>query len=140
MTTLIRQPLILVTLMLCTLLQHAQAADDDRFLMQDDEGFVTTLPNVSDVTVTQHLLELQQDLENELMLLKQEVQRKSFKAIDTLVTVIMPGGLLYAKLRLDAFKRSEVKLSRVSNELEHISGELIAFQADNGELILATIE
>ncbi len=140
MTTLIRHPLNLIALLLCSLLQCAQAADNDRFLMQDGEGFVTSLPNVSDVTVTQHLLELQQDLETELTLLKQEVQRKSFKAIDTLVTVVMPGGLIYAKLRLDSFKRSELKLNRVSDELAQISGELVVFQADNGELILATVE
>jgi hypothetical protein len=140
MTTLIRQPLYLIALLLCSQLQCAQAADNDRFLMQDGEGFVTSLPNVSDVTVTQHLLELQQDLQTELTLLKQEVERKSFKAIDTLVTVIMPGGLLYAKLRLDSFKRSEVKFNRISDELAQISGELVAFQADNGEMIIATVE
>jgi hypothetical protein len=140
MTTLIRQPLYLIALLLCSQLQCAQAADNDWFLMQDGEGFVTSLPNVSDVTVTQHLLELQQDLQTELTLLKQEVERKSFKAIDTLVTVIMPGGLLYAKLRLDSFKRSEVKFNRISDELAQISGELVAFQADNGEMIIATVE
>jgi hypothetical protein len=140
MKTLIRHSLYLITLLFCGLLQCAQADDNDRFQMQDSEGFVTSLPNVSDVTVTQHLLELQQDLETELTLLKQEVQRKSFKAIDTLVTVVMPGGLLYAKLRMDSFKRSEHKFNRVSDELALISGELVAFQADNGELIIATAE
>jgi hypothetical protein len=133
-------PLYLIALLLCSLFNCAQAADNDRFLMQDSEGFVTSLPNVSDITVTHHLMELQQDLETELTALKQEVERKSFKAIDTLVTVIMPGGLLYAKLRLDSFKHSEQKLNRVSDELTLISGELISFQADNGDLMIATME
>lgn len=140
MKTLTHKPYLLIALLLFSLLNCAQAADNERFLMQDNEGFTTSLPNVSDITVAQHLQELQQDLETELTLLKDEVQRKSFKAIDTLVTVIMPGGLIYAKLRLDSFKRSEYRFNRVSDELERISGELIAFQADNGDIMIATLD
>lgn len=127
-------------LLCCCLSSAAQAADNDRFLIQDNEGFTKSLPNVSDVTVTQHLQELQQNLMTELSALKAEVKRKSFKAIDTLVTIIMPGGLLYAKLRHDSFKRSEHQMNRVSDELEHISVELVVFQTDNGEILLAATE
>ncbi|MEJ2691473.1 MAG: hypothetical protein P8166_00150 [Candidatus Thiodiazotropha sp.] len=140
METLMRQPLLLIALLLFPLIQCAHAEENDRFLIQDSEGFVTTLPNVSDITVTQHLLELEQDLKIELSRLKDEVQRKSFKAIDTLVSVVMPGGLLYAKLRLDSYKKSERKMNRVNDELTQISGELVAFQADNGEWMVATTE
>jgi hypothetical protein len=138
MKVILPNPLYLISLLFCSLFTCAQAADNDRFLMQDSEGFITSLPNISDITVTQHLMELQQDLETELTALKQEVKRNSFKAIDTLVTVIMPGGLLYAKLRLDSFKHSEQQLNRVNDELTLISGELITFRADNGDLLIAT--
>ena len=140
MKTLIRNPLYLIALLFCSLLNCAQAADNDRFLMQDSEGFTTSLPNASTITVTQHLMELQQDLATELTLLKDEVARKSFKTLDTLVTVIMPGGLLYAKLRIDSFKHSEKKMNQVSDELAQISGELMAFQTDNDKLLVATME
>ena len=130
MKNLIRHPLILIALLFCVLQPAAQAADRAHFMLPDSEGFVTTLPNVSDITVTQHLLEIQQDLRFELNYLKQEVQRKSFKAFDTFVSVFMPGGLLYAKLRFDSYKRSEQKMNLVNNELAQISGELVAFQAD----------
>jgi hypothetical protein len=136
MKSIIHNPLIQAVLLL-TLLQGAQAAENDRFLMSDSEGFVTSLPNVSEVSVTQNLLELQQGLKSEIGLLKEEVERKSFKAIDTLVTVVMPGGLIYAKLRLDSHKRSERKLLHVTDRLDQISAELTAFQTDNGELIIA---
>lgn len=140
MNSLMRQPLFLIALLLCSLIQCAQAEENKRFLIQDSEGFVTTLPNVSGVTITQHLLELQQDLKIELSYLKNEVKRKSFKAIDTLVSVVMPGGLLYAKLRLDSYKKSERKMNQVNDELTQISGELVAFQADNGEWMIATAD
>lgn len=140
MKTLIRFPLFLIPLLLCCQLQAAQAADDGRILIHDSEGFTTSLPNVSAITVTLHLLELQQDLEADLTQMKQEVERKSFKAIDALVTLIMPGGLIYAKLRHDAYKQSERKLNRVSEELGRISSELIAFQADSGEMRIAAAQ
>jgi hypothetical protein len=140
MRILFRHPLI-QALLLCSCLSPAvQAADHGRLLIQDNEGFIQSLPNISKITVTQHLQELQQDLKSELSTVKAEMERKSFKAIDTLVTVFMPGGLLYAKLRHDAYKRSERRMNRVSEELAQISGELITFQADNGELLLATAE
>jgi hypothetical protein len=137
MKSILHNPLIQTVLLFTLMLQGAQAADNERFLMTDSEGFITTLPNVSNVTVTQHLLELQQDLETEIGLLNAEVKRKSFKAIDTLVTVIMPGGLLYAKLRHDSYKRSERRLLNVTDRLDQVSGELIAFQEDNGDVMLA---
>ncbi len=140
MTTLIRQPLMFIALLLGCLLQCVQAEENDRFLLQDSDGFVTTLPNVSDTTITLHLTALQQDLETQLNQLKAEVQRKSFKAIDTLVTVVMPGGLIYAKLRIDSYRKSERALIRVNEELSQISGELVAFRADNGEIMIATLE
>jgi len=140
MKTLIRQPLMLFALLLGCLLQCAQADENDRFMLQDSDGFVITLPNATDSTVTLHLMALQQDLETQLSQLKEDVQRKSFKAIDTLVTVVMPGGLIYAKLRMDSYKHSERAMIRVNEELTQITGELVAFRADNGEIMIATLE
>jgi hypothetical protein len=140
MRTLIHNPLLLITLLLCSALQCAQAADTDRLLIVDSEGFYTSLPNVSDVTVTQHLLEAQLELKIRLADLEQQLKRKSFKAIDTLITVIMPGGLIYAKLRLDSYKRSEQALALVNAELDQISGDLVAFQTESGELMVAVAQ
>lgn len=133
-------PCSLLALLLCALLPAAQAADEDRFMLRDDIGFVVSLPNVSDITVTQHLMVLQQDLKLELTQLKEEVQRKSFKAFDTLVSVFMPGGLLYAKLRIDSYHRSEQKMQKVDKELARISEDLLAFQTDNESWMVADAE
>jgi hypothetical protein len=140
MKSLYQTPLIKITLLLCALLPCAQAADNDRFLIQDQAGFITSLPDVTAVTVTQHLKELQQELKGKLTTLKADVERKRFKAFDTLVTVVMPGGLLYAKLRHDSYKRSERKMSRINEDLARVSGELTALQADNGEMLIATAD
>ena len=140
MRTLILNPLLLITLIVCSTLQCAQAAEPDRFLIGDSEGFYTSLPNVSNITVTQHLLETQQDLKLQLEDLQQQIKRKSFKVIDTLITVIMPGGLIYAKLRLDSFKHSQQAAARVSDELDQISSDLVAFQTESGELVVAVVE
>jgi hypothetical protein len=140
MKSILLNPLIQALLLLCLMLQGAQAADNDRFLMSDRDGFVTSLPNVSDITVSQRLRELQQDLEVQIVLLKEDVKRKSFKTLDTLVTIVMPGGLIYAKLRHDSYKRSERRLLSASDRLDEITGELIAFETANGGLMLAVVD
>ena len=140
MRTLLHNPLLILALLLCSAVQCAQAADPDRYLSQDNEGFAVSLRNVSDITVTQHLLEAQQTLQTELADLQAQLKRKSFKAIDTLITIFMPGGLIYAKLRLDSFKHSQQAAERVSAELDQISGDLVAFQTENGELVVAVVE
>jgi len=133
-------PLMLFILLLSCVLTCVQAAEPERTLHQDADGFCVSLRNVSDVTLTQHLLELQQDMETQLGLLKDEMKRKSFKAIDTLITVIMPGGMFYATYRLDAYKKSERAVAMASEELHQISADLYTFQSNNGTLILATVE
>lgn len=136
----IHNPLFQALFLFVILLQGAQAAENERFLLSDGEGFVTTLPNVSTVTVTQHLIELQQDLEITVNQLKEEVKRKSFKTFDTLVTIVMPGGLLYAKLRHDSYRRSEHRLLSTTERLENISGELFAFQTESNDILIATLD
>ena len=136
----IHNPLLQALFLFAVLLQGAQASDNERFLLSDSEGFVTTLPNVSTVTVTQHLIEMQQDLASTVDLLKQEVKRKSFKTFDTLVTVVMPGGLIYAKLRHDSHKRSQHRLLSATEKLENISDELFAFQTERDDFLIATID
>jgi hypothetical protein len=133
-------PLFIITLLLCSAFQCVQAEEAERFLTQDSEGFNTSLRNVSDSTVTLHLVEAQQTLQVQLAELEQQVKRKSFKVIDTLITVFVPGGLVYAKLRFDSFTRSKQAAARVSAELDQISGDLVTFQTNNGELVVAVAQ
>ncbi len=133
-------PLMLLALLLSCVLGCVQADEPERTLHQDSDGFCVTLRNVSDVTLTQHLLELQQDLETQVGLLKEEMKRKSFKAIDTVIAVVMPGGMFYATYRMDSYKRSERAMTQVNEELQQISGDLTTFQTGNNGLMLATVE
>jgi hypothetical protein len=140
MKNLLQQPYFLITLLLYALLPNAQAAENERFLIQDEAGFFTSLPDITDIMVTQHLMELQQNLKSELATLQAEVARKRFKPVDTLITVVMPGGLLYAKLRHDSYKSSQYRMNRVGKLLANISGELVIFQAKNEQVLIATAE
>jgi hypothetical protein len=140
MNTHTRNPLMLLALLLSCVLSCVQAAEPERTLLQDSDGFCVSLRNVSDVTLTQHLLELQQDLETQVGILKEEMKRKSFKAIDTLITVIMPGGMFYAGYRMDSYKKSARAMAMASEELNQISDDLNVFQSNDTALVLATVE
>lgn len=140
MSNRIHPSLIAITLLLWGLAPLVQADEPARVIQQDSDGFCVTLRNVSEVTLTRHIQELQQDLKNQVVVLKEEVQRKSFKALDTLITVIMPGGLVYAKLRLDSYKKSQHAMSLASEELAQVSQDLDAFQSSKEVLVLANAE
>jgi hypothetical protein len=134
-----RKTLILITLLLSFFFQDL-AADEQRFIYEDSEGFRTTLRDVSDITISHHLKEMQVDLQTKISHLQTRLKQKSFKAIDTLITIVMPGGLVYAKLRHDSYKRSERALAEVNEELQLISKDLIAFQSADGEFVVARVE
>jgi hypothetical protein len=140
MTNRIRHPLLLIAILICTLSQHAMADERQMYIHQDSEGFCVSLRNVSDITVSQHLQEMQVELETRISQLQVQLKQKSFKAIDTLITIVMPGGLVYAKLRHDSYKRSERALAEVNQELALISSDLIAFESANGEFVVARVE
>jgi peptidoglycan hydrolase CwlO-like protein len=140
MTSKIRNPLLLIVLLMSALSQQVVADDRQMYIQQDSEGFCVSLRNVSDITITHHLQEMQVELETKISQLQIQVKKKSFKVIDTLITIVMPGGLVYAKLRHDSYKRSERALAEVNEELALISNDLIAFQSADGEFMVARVE
>jgi peptidoglycan hydrolase CwlO-like protein len=136
----IRNPLLLIVLLFSALSQQVVADERQMYTQQDSEGFYVSLRDVSDITITHHLQQMQVELETKINQLQVQVQKKSFKVIDTLITIVMPGGLVYAKLRHDSYKRSERALAEVNKELKLISNDLIAFKSANGEFMVARVE
>ena len=140
MTKKIHNPLLLIVLLFSALSQQVAADERQMYIQQDSEGFYVSLRDVSDITIAHHLQEMQVEMKTKISQLQTQVKKKSFKVIDTLITIVMPGGLVYAKLRHDSYKRSEQALAEVNKELKLISNDLVAFQSADGELVVARVE
>jgi hypothetical protein len=59
---------------------------------------------------------------------------------DVLITVIMPGGLIYAAIRKSDLEMAKVELARISADMDEFSGDLLAMQIEANELIVARLQ
>jgi len=65
--------------------------------------------------------------------LTQLVENREFGAGDALITVVMPGGLLYAGYKKQQLEKAKTSLSVVTAEITELSNDLMAFQGQDRE-------
>jgi len=61
-------------------------------------------------------------------------------AKDTLITVIIPGGLIYAAIRAGDLEQAKAELDEVTEDMDALARDLLAMQAIAGELTVARLE
>lgn len=61
--------------------------------------------------------------------LVQSVADRRLDGKDAFITAILPGGLLYAGYKKARYEQARDELARVSNDIEELSGDLLAMQA-----------
>ena len=70
------------------------------------------------------------------------VKRKQFNKKDTLISLVMPGGFIYAGIRLYEQKNSKKMLSMVSNDINELSYDLsfLSVQVEQNLTLIALSE
>ena len=58
---------------------------------------------------------------------------------DALITVIMPGGLLYAGYKKARYEQAKDELARISADIEELSDDLLAMQALSAPVVVAQL-
>ena len=111
------------------------AADDAVTLQPDDrragvvtmvgpQGFITRLQVVDADTLAEQVQVLRSELIARKQQLVEEVDEKKLDSGDALVTVLMPGGLLYAGYKKAAYERARNDLAEVSDDISEYSRDL----------------
>lgn len=59
---------------------------------------------------------------------------------DVLITVIMPGGLIYAAIRKSDLELAKVELAEITEAMDEFSDDLLAMQIEARELTLARLQ
>ena len=57
-----------------------------------------------------------------------------------LITVIVPGGLIYAAVRKANLEEARAELTEITNDMDELSRDLLAMQAGTGGLTLAQLQ
>lgn len=99
-------------------------------------GFYTVLPSVN----SEHLAELLKLYRASLEQREEEVSRyldeNQMDAADVLITVIMPGGLIYAAAKKADLEEARSELTEITDNMSELSRDLMLLQAQTSKLVM----
>ena len=90
--------------------------------------FIIQLPDVDREALVEQVRALRSQLIQRKQVLVQSVADKKLNSNDAIITVIMPGGLLYAGYKKVRYEQAKNELARVSADIEEFSGDILAMQ------------
>ena len=106
----------------------------------NEGGFYTALPAVNN----KQLIGLLRIYQSALTQREEEITRylddNQLDTADVLITVILPGGLIYAAVRKANIEEAKAELAEISEDMDELSRDLLAMQAEAGELTLAQLQ
>jgi hypothetical protein len=92
------------------------------------DDFIIQLPDVDREVLIGQVEKLRSQLIQRKQALEQSVADKEPDSSDALISVLMPGGLLYAGYREVRYEQAKNELADVSADIEEFSSDLLALQ------------
>jgi len=107
--------------------------------VSDLNQFTIQLPDVDREALIEQLRTLRSQLIQRKQALVQSVADKKLDGKDAVITVIMPGGLLYAGYKKARYEQAKHELARVSTDIEEYSDDLLAMQPSSAQVVVAQL-
>ena len=109
------------------MLQTAHA-DQALVAVAAPDHFIIHLPDVDREALVEQVGALRSRLIQRKQVLVQSVADKKLNSNDAIITVIMPGGLLYASYKKIRYEQAKNELARVNADIEEFSDDILAMQ------------
>jgi len=106
----------------------------------NDAGFYIDLPAVSLERLIKQVRAYRAALAQREEQLAQYVDEHGLDVKDTVLTVILPGGLLYAAIRTENLRQAKAELAEVGDDMEALARDLLVMQAAAGDLTVAQLQ
>jgi hypothetical protein len=90
------------------------------------------------VELKARLAELQARLGQRKAELSVDEEAARFDAKDAVITLVMPGGLLYAAFRQQQHYQSASQFEQVSDQLDELRSDLVAFRVSADDSLVAS--
>lgn len=121
--------LILCSAIFCTAfsLQTAQADEVLLPVTVQDQPTIQ-LPEIDRDALIEQVMTLRSQLIQRKQALAESVAENKMDGSDAIISVIMPGGLLYASYKKARYEQAKNELERISADIEEFSGDLLAMQ------------
>jgi len=124
---------------------HAEAGDAQKvfgagmlYIVQDN-GLVANMPAYDTLETLQHVKSFQSDLTSRQARCAEDMEKTRFKTHDTLITIIMPGGLLYAMNKQQRHEESKQAYAETSKQLEDLQDDMARLQMSSSEETFALL-
>lgn len=119
----------LIPLFLLCVFYTGNSLAEERVIISDPDGFSITLRLIDRQTLMQQIRETRLTLRGQEADLQERIEHHGFSPVDTLITVAMPGGLLYAALKQNNNMMERKTLATLTHEINQLSADLLTFQS-----------
>ena len=116
-----------------------QTAHAEQALLTAMDQLTIQLPDVDRTALIEKIRTLRSQLIQRKQALVQSVADKKPDSGDAFITVIMPGGLLYAGYKKARYEQAKNELASISADIEEFSGDLLAMQSGSAPVIVARL-
>ena len=103
------------------------------------DRFIVQLPNVDREALIAQVEMLRSRADTAQTSACRFVAEKKLDSGDALITILMPGGLLYAGYKKVRYEQAVNELSHVSADIEEFSGDLLAMQSTSVPVAVAQL-
>ena len=128
-------------LLFSTQMASAQDADTQPtgwLKVQHSGGLTSNMPALSRGELKARLAELQARLIHQKAKLSVNEEDARFNAKDAMITLVMPGGLLYGAFRQHQHHQAAGQFEQVSGQLADLRSDLVAFRVTADDSLLAS--
>ena len=108
--------------------------------MANQGGFYIDLPAVKAEQLLERVRDYRASLQHRQGEINQYLDENRFGVKDVLITIILPGGLLYAAIRKGDLEQAKLELAEITLARDELGGDLLAMQALAGELTVAGLQ
>ena len=133
-----RNGLFILIAIFCTAFM-LQTAHAEQAPVTNSDQPVIHLPDVDHELLIEQIKTLRSQQIQRKQALVQIVADKKPDGSDALITVIMPGGLLYAGYKKASYELAKNELARISADIEESTDDLLAIQSMSGSVVVARL-
>lgn len=129
----------LIAMLFTAFMSQSAHAEQTLTLLSKSGQFTIQLPAVEHAVLIEQVEILRSQLIEDKQELVQDVADNELDGADAVITVIMPGGLLYAGYKKARCEQAKNALASVSNDIEELSTDLLSLQSYSPPTVVARI-
>ena len=116
-----------------------QTAHAEQAPVTDSNHLIIHLPDVDHGLLIEQIKTLRSQQIQRKQALVQIVANEKLDGGDAIITIIMPGGLLYAGYKQARYEQAKNELARISADIEESTSDLLAMQSMSESVLVARL-